>query len=69
MTGEITITGEVLPIGGLQEKIVAAQLRGIKEVIIPKKNKADFAELPKRTKSAIKVHYVSTLDEVLKLVF
>ncbi len=69
MTGEITITGEVLPIGGLQEKIVAAQLRGLKEVIIPKKNKADFDELPKRTKSAIKVRYVTTLDEVFKLVF
>jgi len=69
MTGEITITGEILPIGGLQEKIVAAQLKGIKSIIIPDKNKADFEELPDNAKKDIKINYVHNLEEVFKLIF
>ncbi|RKX70752.1 endopeptidase La [candidate division TA06 bacterium] len=69
MTGEITITGEILPIGGLQEKIVAAQLKGIKSIIIPDKNKADFEELPNNAKKDIKINYVHNLEEVFKLIF
>ena len=69
MTGEITITGEILPIGGLQEKIVAAQLKGIESIIIPDKNKADFEELPDNAKKDIKINYVHNLEEVFKLIF
>ena len=67
MTGEVTITGQVLPIGGLKEKLLAAHRAGIKEVLIPKENEKDLAEIPKKVKEDIKITPVSSVDNVLKL--
>lgn len=65
MTGEITITGKVLPIGGLKEKLIAAKRLGIKTVIIPQKNKTDLIKLPDYVKSAFKVITVENYEEVI----
>ena len=67
MTGEVTITGQVLPIGGLKEKLLAAHRAGIKEVLIPKENKKDLVDIPKKVKDDIKITTVETADEVLKI--
>ena len=67
MTGEVTITGQVLPIGGLKEKLLAAHRAGIKEVLIPKDNKKDLADLPKKVKEDIKLTAVEIVDDVLKI--
>ena len=67
MTGEVTITGQVLPIGGLKEKLLAAHRAGIKEVLIPKENKKDLVDVPKKVKDDIKITTVETADEVLKI--
>ena len=67
MTGEVTVTGQVLPIGGLKEKLLAAHRAGIKEVLIPKENKKDLADIPKKVKDDIKITTVETADEVLKI--
>ncbi|MDI1471352.1 MAG: endopeptidase La [Thermodesulfovibrio sp.] len=69
MTGEITLRGRVLPIGGLKEKVLAAKRMGIKTVIIPKRNKKDLDELPKYVKEGMKFALVETMDEVLKHIF
>jgi len=66
MTGEITLRGRVLEIGGVKEKVIAAHRAGIKEVILPKDNKKDLIEVPKEIKKAIKFVFASDLDEVLK---
>ena len=67
MTGEVTITGQVLPIGGLKEKLLAAHRGGIKQVIIPKENEKDLVDIPQNVKTDIKITTVETVDEVLKL--
>ena len=67
MTGEVTVTGQVLPIGGLKEKLLAAHRAGIKEVLIPKENKKDLVDIPKKVKDDIKITTVETADEVLKI--
>ncbi len=67
MTGEVTVTGQVLPIGGLKEKLLAAHRAGIKEVLIPKENKKDLIDIPKKVKDDIKITTVETADEVLKI--
>ncbi len=67
MTGEVTITGQVLPIGGLKEKLLAAHRAGIKEVIIPKENEKDLADIPKKVREDIKIVAVDNVDEVLKI--
>ncbi|WP_353684950.1 endopeptidase La [Thermodesulfovibrio sp. 3907-1M] len=69
MTGEITLRGRVLPIGGLKEKVLAAKRMGIKTVIIPKRNKKDLEELPKYVKEGMKFILAESMDEVLKHVF
>lgn len=69
MTGEITLRGRVLPVGGLKEKVLAAKRMGIKTVIIPKRNKKDIEELPKYVKEGMKFILVESMDEVLKQVF
>ena len=65
MTGEITLRGRVLPIGGLKEKLLAALHAGIKTVLIPKDNEKDLAEIPENAKKALEIVPVSTVDEVL----
>jgi len=67
MTGEITLRGKVLPVGGLSEKIVAAQRAGVKMVIVPKKNSKDIKELPERAKHGVEIRLVSSQDEVLSI--
>ena len=67
MTGEVTITGQVLPIGGLKEKLLAAHRAGIKQVLIPIENKKDLIDIPKKVKDDIKITTVETADEVLKI--
>ncbi len=67
MTGEITLRGKVLPVGGLSEKIVAAQRAGVKTVIVPKKNSKDIKELPERAKHGVEIRLVSSQDEVLRI--
>ncbi len=67
MTGEVTITGQVLPIGGLKEKLLAAHRAGIKEVLIPKENKKDLVDIPRKVKDDVKITTVETADEVLKI--
>jgi ATP-dependent Lon protease len=65
MTGEITLRGKVLPIGGLKEKLLAAHRAGIMEVILPSDNEKDLAEVPENLRSVMKLHFVNTMDEVL----
>src|ERR1700756_1826245 len=67
MTGEITLRGKVLAIGGLKEKLLAAHRAGIFEAILSKENEKDVAELPDNLKKAMKLHFVETMDEVLKI--
>ena len=67
MTGEITLRGKVLPIGGLKEKLLAAHRGGIKQVLIPKDNVKDLEEIPENAKSALDIRPVETIDEVLAL--
>ena len=67
MTGEVTITGQVLPIGGLKEKLLAAHRAGIKEVIIPKENEKDLVDMPKKIIDEIKITPVEFADKVLKI--
>jgi ATP-dependent Lon protease len=67
MTGEITLRGKVLPIGGLKEKLLAAHRAGIFEAILPADNQKDMADLPENLKSAMKLNFVESMDDVLKL--
>lgn len=67
MTGEVTLRGIVLPVGGIKEKVLAAIRSGVKEVILPYENKKDLEEIPKKILSQIKVHLVKDVSEVLKI--
>lgn len=69
LTGEVTLRGNALPIGGLREKSLAATRSGIKEIIVPKDNKKDVSELPKEVKKALKIHYMSNVEDAYKIVF
>src|ERR1700730_14303843 len=67
MTGEITLRGKVLPIGGLKEKLLTAHRAGLFEVILPKENEKDVAEVPENLRNAMKLHFVDTMDQVLQI--
>ena len=67
MTGEITVRGRVLPIGGLKEKLLAAHRQGIYEVVLPLENEKDLPDIPENLRKEMKLHFVSSMDEVLKL--
>ena len=67
MTGEITLRGKVLPIGGLKEKLLAAHRAGIFEAILPKENEKDLAEVPENLRTAMKLHCVENMDQVLQI--
>ena len=66
MTGEITLRGRVLPIGGLKEKTLAAKNAGIKTVLVPKKNEKDIAEISAEILEGLKIVYVESMEEVLE---
>ncbi len=67
MTGEITLRGKVLPIGGLKEKLLAAHRAGILEVLLPQDNRKDLEEVPENLRSIMKLHFVATMDDVLQI--
>jgi ATP-dependent Lon protease len=67
MTGEVTLQGRVLPIGGLKQKVMAAQAAGLTEVILPERNEADLDDLPEDVRKQMRVHPVKSIDEVLAL--
>jgi ATP-dependent Lon protease len=66
MTGEITLRGQVLPVGGIKEKMIAAHRVGLKTVILPKRNEQDVKEIPEEIKKALKFVFVESVSEVLK---
>lgn len=67
MTGEITLRGRVLPIGGLKEKILAAKRAKLTTVILPRRNKKDLEEIPKHLLKGIQLAFVDTMDDVMKI--
>lgn len=69
MTGELTLTGRILPIGGVKEKLVAARRSGLKTIIFPKDNVRDYDELPEYIKKGLSIHFVEHYDEVFSIAF
>ncbi|HEY5260022.1 MAG TPA: S16 family serine protease, partial [Rhabdochlamydiaceae bacterium] len=69
MTGELTLTGKVLPIGGLKEKLIAARRSGAKVLIFPKDNQRDYDELPAYIKKGIQIHFVTDYEQVYHVAF
>jgi Lon-like ATP-dependent protease len=69
MTGEITLTGKILKIGGVKEKAIAAKRSGVKTIIFPSANQSDWDEMPDYLKSGLDVHFVSWYDEIFDIVF
>ncbi len=68
MTGEITLRGRVLPVGGIKEKVLAAYRAGVRAIILPERNRKDVIEVPKKVQSEMTLHYVTHMDQVLELV-
>jgi ATP-dependent Lon protease len=69
MTGELSLVGQVLPIGGLKEKVIAAKRNKIKQIIIPAQNEKDLADIPDHVKKGIKFHSVQNMEEVIERLF
>ncbi len=69
MTGELTLTGRVLPVGGIKEKIIAAKRGHLKRIIIPKENRKDMAEIPEYVKKGLKFYFVENIEEVINIAF
>ena len=69
MTGELTLTGQVLPVGGIREKVIAARCSMIMELILPNGNRRDFEELPDYLRDGINVHFARNYREVFEFVF
>ncbi len=67
MTGEITLRGKVLPIGGVKEKLLAAHRMGLRTIVLPKDNEKDLSEIPQEILSSLKIHFAETMDEVLQI--
>ena len=67
MTGEVTLRGNALAIGGLREKSLAALRSGIKTIIVPEENKKDVEELPKEVKETLKIEYMKSADDAIKI--
>lgn len=69
MTGEVSLTGKVLPVGGIKEKTIAAKRSNVKIIILPEENKKDYDDLPKFITDGLEVHFVSKYSEIFDLVF
>ncbi|MEN8167127.1 MAG: S16 family serine protease, partial [Pseudomonadota bacterium] len=69
MTGELTLTGQVFPVGGIREKVIAARRAGIRELILPDDNRSDFEEVPEHIRKGLKVHFACTYTDVMPLLF
>ena len=69
MTGELTLTGRVLPVGGVKEKVIAAKRAGIKDIVIPKENDRDMKDIPGYIRSGLRFHQVSEIEEVIFIAF
>jgi ATP-dependent Lon protease len=69
MTGELTLTGQVLPVGGIREKVIAAKRVGIRELVLPEANRRDFDELPDHVRKGMKVHFAEHYSDVAAIVF
>ena len=69
MTGEVTLRGRVLPIGGLKEKILAAKMAGVKTVLVPMENEKDVEEISKEIKAGIEIVFVEKMSEVIQHAF
>jgi len=69
MTGEITLRGKVMPVGGIKEKVIAAKRAGITEIIMPEQNKKDLEEVPDHVKKKLKIHFVNNIESVIKIAF
>jgi ATP-dependent Lon protease len=67
MTGEVTLRGYVLPIGGVREKVLAAHRAGVRDVILPRRNRKDEPDIPSAALADLRLHFVSHIDEVLAL--
>jgi ATP-dependent Lon protease len=68
VTGELTLRGNILPVSGIKDQVLAAHRAGIREIVIPKKNERDLEDVPDEVKADLRIHLVSRLDEVLPLV-
>ena len=66
MTGEITLRGTVLPVGGIKEKVIAAHRAGIKKILLPEANKRDMVDVPQSVKDDVKFVFVNNMDQVLE---
>jgi ATP-dependent Lon protease len=69
MTGELTLTGQVLPVGGIREKVIAARRTNIKELILPEANRGDFEEIPDYIREGLTVHFASQFSDIVPLLF
>ncbi len=69
MTGELTLTGHVFPVGGIREKVIAARRAGIRELILPEENRGDFEDVPAHIRKGIKVHFACTFPDLVPLLF
>ncbi|MBN2039772.1 MAG: endopeptidase La [Spirochaetes bacterium] len=69
MTGELTLSGRILPVGGIKEKVIAAKRSRIKEIIMPKENEKDLSEIPEYIKKGVKFHFIKDIDEAIKISF
>ncbi|MCG8015157.1 MAG: endopeptidase La [Candidatus Thiodiazotropha sp. 'RUGA'] len=69
MTGELTLTGQVFPVGGIREKVIAARRTGIRELILPEDNRSDYEEVPDHIRKGLKVHFASVFEDVVPLLF
>jgi len=68
MTGELSLTGNVLPVGGIREKVVAAKRNGVKEIILPEANKNDYDKIPAKIKKGLNIHFVRKMSEVIRII-
>ena len=69
MTGELTLTGKVFPVGGIREKVIAARRVGIMELILPETNRRDYEDIPRHITSGFSVHFVKDYREIVPLLF